>query len=93
MQTHITQYGAPPTSILEVWICLCTVLVRTCTSVMWAINPPSERENEKVLDLTLINRNSENYISDWHVSDVPSFSDHIYSILGLEFKVASKEQK
>ena len=35
------------TSIQEVWICLCTVLVRTCTSVMWAVNPPSEREKEK----------------------------------------------
>ena len=38
---------APPTSIQEVWICLCTVLVRTCTYVMWAINPPSEREKKK----------------------------------------------
>ena len=43
----ITQYGAPPTSIQEVWICLCSGLVRTCTSVMWAVNPPSEREKEK----------------------------------------------
>ena len=79
MQTHITQYGAPPTSMQEVWICLCSVLVRTCTSVMWAINPPSEREcgqREEVLDLTLINRNAENCISDWHVSDGAS---HLYS--------------
>ena len=51
------------------------------------------RKREEVLDLTLINRNAENCISDWHVSDVPSFSDHMYSILGLEFKVAPKEQK
>ena len=44
---HHTQYGAPPPSMQEVWICLCTVLMRTCTSVMWAINPPSERGKEK----------------------------------------------
>ena len=37
MQTHITLYGAPPTSIQEVWICLRSALVRTCTSVKWAI--------------------------------------------------------
>ena len=36
------------------------------------------RKREEVLDLTLINRNAENCISDWHVSDVPSFSDHMY---------------
>ena len=57
--------------------------MQTCTSVMWAISPPSERE--KVLDLTPINRNTENYISDWLVSDVPSFSDHIY----IRFRVQS----
>ena len=50
---------------------------------MWAINPPSERE--KVLDLTLINRNAENCSSDRHVSDVPSFSDHMY----IRFRVQS----
>ena len=40
-------YGAPPTSIQEVWICSRTVLVRTCTSVTWAISPRSEQEKEK----------------------------------------------
>ena len=38
-----------------------------------------------MLDLTLINRNAENCISDWHVSDVPSFSDHMY----IRFRVQS----
>ena len=31
------------------------------------------------------NRNAENCISDWHVSDVPSFSDHMY----IRFRVQS----
>ena len=30
----VVSYGTPPTSIQKVWICLCSVLVRTCTSVM-----------------------------------------------------------
>ena len=43
------------------------------------------RKREEVLDLTLMNRNAENCISDWHVSDVPSFSDHMY----IRFRVQS----
>ena len=43
------------------------------------------RKREEVLDLTLINRNAENCISDWHVSDMPSFSDHMY----IRFRVQS----
>ena len=43
------------------------------------------RKREEALDLTLINRNVENCISDWHVSDVPSFSDHMY----IRFRVQS----
>ena len=43
------------------------------------------RKREEMLDLTLINRNAENCISDWHVSDVPSFSDHMY----IRFRVQS----
>ena len=43
------------------------------------------RKRQEVLDLTLINRNVEICISDWHVSDVPSFSDHMY----IRFKVQS----
>ena len=43
------------------------------------------RKREEVLDLTLINRNAENCISDWHVSDVPSFSNHMY----IRFRVQS----
>ena len=33
---------------------------------------------KEVLDLTLTNRNAWNCVRDWHVSDVPSFSDHKY---------------
>ena len=47
------------------------------------------RKREEVLDLTLINRNAENCISDWHVSDVPSFSDHMY----IRFRVQSGSKK
>ena len=43
------------------------------------------RKREEVLDLILINRNAENCISDWHVRDVPSFSDHMY----IRFRVQS----
>ena len=38
-----------------------------------------------MLGLTLINRNAENCIRDWHVSDVPSFSDHMY----IRFRIQS----
>ena len=49
-------------------------------------NKPTFRTRKReVLDLTLINRNAENCISDWHVSDVPSFSDHVY----IRFRVQS----
>ena len=42
-------------------------------------NKPTFRTRKKeVLDLTLINRNTQNCIRDWHDSDVPSFSDHMY---------------
>ena len=43
-------------------------------------NKPTFRTKtrEEVLDLTLTNRNAWNCIRDWHVSDVPSFSDHMY---------------
>ena len=36
------------------------------------------RKREQVLDLTLINQNAVNCIRNWHISDVPSFSDHMY---------------
>ena len=50
-------------------------------------NKPTFRtsKREEVLDLTLINRNTENCISDWLVSDLPSFSDHMY----IRFRVQS----
>ena len=43
-------------------------------------NKPTFRtkKSEAVLDVTLINRNAENCTRDWHVGDVPSFSDHMY---------------
>ena len=43
---HHTVWGSP-TSIQKVWICSRTVLVRTCTSVTWAISPCSEQEKDK----------------------------------------------
>ena len=42
-----------------------------------------------MLDLTVTNRNAENCISDWHVSDVPSFSDHMY----IRFRVLSGTER
>ena len=47
------------------------------------------RKRKEVLDLTLINRNAENCISDWHVSDVPSFSDHMY----IRFRVQNDTKR
>ena len=44
---------------------------------------------EEVLDLTLPNRNAWNCIRNWHVSDVPSFSDHMY----IRFTVQSSTKK
>ena len=43
------------------------------------------RKREEVLDLILTHRNAENRLSDWHVSDVSSFSDHMY----IRFRVQS----
>ena len=36
------------------------------------------RNREEVLDLTLANEYAFEKVSDWHVSDVPSLSDHMY---------------
>ena len=36
------------------------------------------KQREEVLDLTLVNRNAWDRVYDWHVSDVPSLSDHMY---------------
>ena len=47
------------------------------------------RKREEVLDLTLINRNAGNCIRDWHVSNVPSFSDHMY----IRFRVRSSTKR
>ena len=54
-------------------------------------NKPTFRikTREEVLDLTLINRNVWNCIRDWHFSDVPSFSDHMY----IKFRVQSGTKK
>ena len=43
-------------------------------------NKPTFRTKVRgeVLDVTLINRNAWNCVRDWHVSDVPSFPDHMY---------------
>ena len=42
-----------------------------------------------MLDLTLINQNAANCIRSWHVSNVPSFSDHKY----IRFRVQSGIKK
>ena len=44
---------------------------------------------EEELDLTLTNRNAWNCIKDRHVSDVPSFSDHVY----IRFTVQSSTKR
>ena len=44
-------------------------------------NKPTFRtkSREEVLDLTLVNRCAWNRVVGWHVSNVPSFSDHMYT--------------
>ena len=49
------------------------------------------RKREEVLDLTLMNRNAVNCIRDWHVSDVPSFSDHMY--IRFRIQISTKKAK
>ena len=43
-------------------------------------NKPTFRTKtrEEVLDLTLVNRCAGDRVVGWHVSNVPSFSDHMY---------------
>ena len=54
-------------------------------------NKPTFRTKtrEEVLDLTLVNRCAWDRVVSWHVSDVPSFSDHMY----IRFQVKSRIQK
>ena len=54
-------------------------------------NKPTFRTKtrEEVLDLTLVNRFAWNRVVDWHVSNVPSFSDHMY----IRFQVKGRIQK
>ena len=47
------------------------------------------KTREEVLDLTLVNRCAWNRVVGWHVSNVPSFSDHMY----IRFQVKSRIQK
>ena len=42
-----------------------------------------------MLDLTLVKRCSWDRVGGWHVSNVPSFSDHMY----IRFQVKSRIQK
>ena len=65
-------------------------LLMYCTSANLHCNVGNKptfrtRKREEVLDMTPINRNAENSLSDWHVSDVPSFSDVMY----IRFRVQS----
>ena len=54
-------------------------------------NKPALRTKtrEEVLDLTLVNRCAWDRVVGWHVSSVPSFSDHMY----VRFQVKSRIQK
>ena len=54
-------------------------------------NRPTYRNKirEEVLDLTLVNRCAWDRVVGWHVSNVPSFSDHMY----IRFQVKSRIQK
>ena len=47
------------------------------------------KTREKVLDLTLVNRCAWDRVVGWHVSDVPSFSDHMY----IRFQAKSRIRK
>ena len=47
------------------------------------------KTREEVLDLTLVNRCAWNRVVGWHVSNVPSFSDHMY----IRFQVKGRIQK
>ena len=47
------------------------------------------KTREEVVDLTLVNRFAWNQVVGWHVSNVPSFSDHMY----IRFQVKSRIQK
>ena len=47
------------------------------------------KTREEVLDLTLVNLCAWNRVVGWHVSNVPSFSDHI----NIRFHVKSRIQK
>ena len=43
-------------------------------------NKPTFRKKtpEEALDLTLVKRFAWDQVADWHLSGVPSFSDHMY---------------
>ena len=47
------------------------------------------KTREEVLDLTLVNRCAWDRVAGWHVSNVPSFSDHMY----IRFQIKSRIQK
>ena len=52
-------------------------------------NKPTFRTKtrEKVLDLTLVNRCAWDRVIGWHVSYVPSFSDHMYTRLQIKSRI------
>jgi hypothetical protein len=39
---------------------------------------------KEVIDLTLLRTNIGNLVSNWHVSDEPSLSDHIYGTFAFK---------
>ena len=42
------------------------------------------RTRKDVLDLTLVNGYARGRVKDWHVSNVPSFSDHMFIRFAVE---------
>ena len=86
MQIHITLYG-DPSRRGEDLLALCVSADLNFCNVG---NKPTFRTKtrEEVLDLTLVNRCASDRVVGWHVSNVPSFSDHMY----IRFQVKSRIQ-
>ena len=56
-------------------------------------NKPTFRTKtrEEVLDLTLVNRCAWDRVVGWHVSNVPSFSDHIYIRVQVKSRIRKQD--
>ena len=90
MLVHITPYGDPSVSTLEERICQ-RICVSADLNFSYVGNKPTFRtkRREEDLALTFVNRCAWDRVVDWHVSNVPSFSDHMF----IRFQVKSRIQK